>query len=119
MNAGETAFVQIRSTVPITCSIYQGIKTDCHIRFQMLEYKAGHGQICKTNEPPKSTQLCGVYFDAWKWNTFQKLTVPTKSEQRIINEYPAIVKLKSGNISSDDLWNDYLLPDIAVSIDKM
>lgn len=88
----------------------------------MLDYKAetkstSHDQFCKTNTRTQASRLCGVDFNARTWNTFQLLTIPTKSDQQIRNEYTAVVKLRSIGVNSDDLWKGYTLPDIKVSIE--
>ncbi|XP_071177456.1 von Willebrand factor D and EGF domain-containing protein-like [Mytilus edulis] len=121
VNAGETAYVQIRSTVPITCLDVKNRKLDCFIRFEMLDYKAetaitSHDQFCKTKTRTHASRLCGVDFNARTWSTFQLLTLPTKSEQQIRDEYTAIVKLRSIGVKSDDLWYGYTLPDIKIKI---
>ncbi|CAC5358649.1 unnamed protein product [Mytilus coruscus] len=119
VNAGETAYVQIRSTVPITCSNFNIRKLECYIRFEMLDYKSeimstSHAQFCQTQKRTQASRLCGVYFNARKWSTFQTLIIPTKSDQHIRDKYTAIVRLKSVGINSDDLWLGYILPDIRV-----
>lgn len=76
---------------------------------------SSNGLICKTKQQTTNSTPCGGIFDAWNWDKYQELNITTKSEQRIMNEYTAIVRLSTTAIYSDDLWNGYLLPDFKVS----
>ena len=119
VNAGETAFVQIHSTVPITCREIGGRRPNCVVRFEMLDFSAelrstNLKKFCKDQKLTKSSRLCGVKFNGWQWGKNQNLTIPTKADQQIRGDFPAIVKLRSIGIDSDMLWNNYELPDIKV-----
>jgi len=119
VNAGENAVVQIRSTVPITCREINGRRPDCVIKFEMLDFTAELASttlkdFCKNQKRTKSSRLCGVKFDGWEWKKGQDLTIPTKADQRIRGDVPAVVRLRSIGIDSDMLWVNYELPDIKV-----
>lgn len=119
VNAGETAFVQIHSTVPITCREINGRRPNCFIRFEMLDFSAelkstNLHKFCQDQKLTKSSRLCGVKFDGWNWGKSQTLTIPTKADQQIRGDVAAIVKLRSIGIDSDMLWKNYELPDIKV-----
>lgn len=112
--AGESAKIDIVSTVPVACFTVNNKRHDCHLRFEMHDFKEDGNDACNNSDTTKPS-ACGLIMDGWNWNRPASMYVTTLRNPKYQTEYTAIVKLRCITGTTDKLWKFLKVPDVKVS----
>lgn len=117
VQSGQSAVINIRSTVPIACRTILG-STRCNFRMELFsfadQFQSNENKHCnKSLANQIKPSACGLEFDGLKWNQYQQVSVSALADQTSRPSYRALVKLRAIS-GGDTLWANYFLPDITV-----
>lgn len=113
--AGESAKIQIVSTVPVACYTRSNVINRCKLSFEMLDFIEVGSDACNrsTTTIPSA---CGLVMDGWRWNSPTSMYVTTLRNPKYQSDYTAIVKLRCTTGTIDSLWKNLEVPDVKVLI---
>ncbi|CAG2253684.1 unnamed protein product [Mytilus edulis] len=91
--AGESAKIDIVSTVPVACYTIKNRRGNCLLSFEMHDFKEDGNDACNSSETTPAS-ACGLIMNGWNWNSPTSMYVTTLRNLKYQSEYTAIVKLR-------------------------
>lgn len=120
VSSGDSVNVYVWNTVPVACK-YNDTNYECKITLDLFDFNEQftsgspmycNGSVTQMTKP----SMCGLELDAWRQWSWQKLTVNLPENTASDQEYQARVKLRVVNADDDDIWANYQLREIIVSL---